>query len=91
MTPPLPSGAGLNGLPVVWDEACHRPDAVVVSLGPDAADPDPESPLRVTAAGYHEAGRRLRRLAPLVLIQEGGYDLTTLGEFAVTTLRGATG
>ena len=64
-------------------------DAVVVSLGLDAAASDPESPLRVTEAGYREAGRRIAGLAPAVLIQEGGYDLTSLGGLAVAAVSGA--
>jgi acetoin utilization deacetylase AcuC-like enzyme len=94
---PLAPGTGDDGWLAALDVLCadaarHRPDAVVVSLGLDAADPDPESPLRVTAAGYAEAGRRLRALGPpLVLIQEGGYDLASLGEFAVAALQGAAG
>jgi acetoin utilization deacetylase AcuC-like enzyme len=61
---------------------------VVVSMGVDAAAADPESPLEVTGPGYREAGRRLGQLAPLVLVQEGGYDLATLGGLAVAVLRG---
>ena len=64
-------------------------DALVVSLGLDAAATDPESPLRVTEAGYHEAGRRIAALAPAVLVQEGGYDLASLGGLAVAALTGA--
>ena len=66
-----------------------RPDAVVVSLGLDAAAADPESPLQVTAAGYREACRRIAALAPAVFIQEGGYDLGSLGALAVAALEGA--
>jgi acetoin utilization deacetylase AcuC-like enzyme len=69
--------------------AAHGADAVVVSLGLDAAETDPESPLRVTEAGYREAGRLTAALAPTVLIQEGGYDLATLGPLAVAALAGA--
>jgi acetoin utilization deacetylase AcuC-like enzyme len=63
--------------------------ALVVSLGVDAAASDPESPLQVTPAGYREAGRRIgaTRL-PTVLVQEGGYDLLTLGELVAETLEG---
>ena len=39
-----------------WVGGC---DALVVSLGVDAAADDPESPLQVTADGYREAGRLL--------------------------------
>src|SRR6478735_4965698 len=63
--------------------------AVVVALGVDAAAGDPESPLRVTAAGFCEAGRRIGALGlPTVLVQEGGYDLSTLGDLVAETLIG---
>ena len=63
--------------------------AVVVPLGVDAAASDPESPLRVSAAGFREAGRRIGALGlPTVLVQEGGYDLSTLGDLVVETLLG---
>jgi acetoin utilization deacetylase AcuC-like enzyme len=68
--------------------AAHRPDAIVVSLGLDAAETDLESPLRVTEVGYRAAGRLTAALAPTVLIQEGGYDLPTLGPLAVAALTG---
>jgi acetoin utilization deacetylase AcuC-like enzyme len=64
---------------------------VVVSLGLDAAVADPESPLRVTEAAYRAAGQRLATLGPAVLIQEGGYDLASLGAYAVATLQGCAG
>ena len=63
--------------------------ALVVALGVDAAAGDPESPLRVTAAGYREAGRILGGLGlPTVVVQEGGYDLATIGELVGATLYG---
>ncbi len=63
--------------------------AVVVALGVDAAAADPESPLQVTAGGYGEAGRILGALGlPTVVVQEGGYDLATIGELVVATLAG---
>ena len=61
----------------------------MVSLGLDAAATDPESPLQVTEAGYRAAGRMVASLAPTVLIQEGGYDLPSLGPLAVAALDGA--
>ena len=64
-------------------------DALVVPLGVDAAAGDPESPLRVTAAGFREAGRIIGALqVPTVLIQEGGYDLDTLGPLVREVLLG---
>jgi acetoin utilization deacetylase AcuC-like enzyme len=66
--------------------------ALVVALGVDAAAGDPESPLEVTAGGYREAGRILGRLGlPTVVVQEGGYDLATIGPLVVETLRGLAG
>jgi acetoin utilization deacetylase AcuC-like enzyme len=63
--------------------------ALVVALGVDAAAGDPESPLEVTAAGYREAGRILAELdVPTVVVQEGGYDLDTIGPLVVETLNG---
>jgi acetoin utilization deacetylase AcuC-like enzyme len=63
--------------------------ALVVALGVDAAQEDPESPLAVTAAGFREAGRMLGRLGlPTVVVQEGGYDLDTLGRLVLEALTG---
>jgi acetoin utilization deacetylase AcuC-like enzyme len=91
---PLPEGTGdgpwLEGVTALadWvvDGGC---DALVVSLGVDAAADDPESPLMVTAAGYRSAGARLRETAlPAVVVQEGGYHLPTLGELVAAYLGG---
>jgi acetoin utilization deacetylase AcuC-like enzyme len=91
---PLAPGTGDDGWLDALDVLCAQvrargTDAVVVSLGFDAAAADPESPLRVTEAGYRAAGRRIAALAPAVLVQEGGYDLASLGSLAVATLEGA--
>jgi acetoin utilization deacetylase AcuC-like enzyme len=73
---------------VEWARA-QRAEALVVPLGVDAAAGDPESPLRVTAAGFREAGRILGGLGlPTVLVQEGGYELARLGPLVLETLRG---
>jgi acetoin utilization deacetylase AcuC-like enzyme len=91
---PLPPGAG----DVEWVEAVarlaeaallFRADALVVSLGLDAADDDPGTPLRVTESGYAGAGRLLAELhLPTVLIQEGGIHLPTLGSLVADVLAG---
>jgi len=63
--------------------------ALVVPLGVDAAAADPESPLAVSAAGFREAGRILGALGlPTVFVQEGGYDLATIGALVRETLTG---
>jgi acetoin utilization deacetylase AcuC-like enzyme len=80
---PLAPGTGDDGWLEAVDELAHwaRPArALVVALGVDAAADDPESPLMVTPAGYRAAGRRLGSLRlPTVIVQEGGYDLDTIG------------
>jgi acetoin utilization deacetylase AcuC-like enzyme len=63
--------------------------SVVVALGVDAAAGDPESPLQVTADAFRQAGRMLGSLRlPTVVVQEGGYDLDTIGELVRETLIG---
>jgi acetoin utilization deacetylase AcuC-like enzyme len=65
------------------------PSALVVSLGVDAAEADPESPLKITDAGFTRAGRALGTLdVPTAFVQEGGYDLEQLGPLVLAVLRG---
>jgi acetoin utilization deacetylase AcuC-like enzyme len=90
---PLRPGAGdaewLEALAALGAEVRGRgADALVISLGVDAAAADPESPLRVTADGYRQAGELIGGLGPAVLVQEGGYDLPSLGGLVVATLAG---
>jgi len=67
----------------------HGSDALVVSLGVDAAADDPESPLCITAAGFRAAGALLATLdLPTVFVQEGGYDLRRLGPLVLQVLNG---
>ncbi len=70
------------------DVRAHGADALVVSLGLDAAASDPESPLRVSADGYRQAAKRIGGLGPAVVVQEGGYDLAAIGELVVAALSG---
>ena len=54
-----------------------------------ARAPAANSAARVTAAAYREAGRILAELdLPTVVVQEGGYDLETIGPLVVETLLG---
>jgi acetoin utilization deacetylase AcuC-like enzyme len=65
------------------------PDALVVSLGVDAAAEDLNSPLEVTQDGFAAAGRLLGQLArPTVLVHEGGYVLDTLAGHTLAVLQG---
>ena len=91
---PLPPGSGdeewldaVRNL-VTWARESGA-DGLVVSLGVDAASSDPESPLEVTKDGYREAGELLGGLGlPTVIVQEGGYDLETIGPLVLETLLG---
>jgi len=90
---PLAPGTGddawLTGVSALCAAARRRgADAVVVSLGVDAAAADPESPLQVSADGYQRAGEMIGALGPVVAVQEGGYDLPTLGGLVVAALSG---
>ena len=92
---PLAEGTGdgpwLEAVRVLADLA-GTADALVVSLGVDAAADDPESPLQVTADGYAGAGRLLGSLGlPTVVVQEGGYHLDTIGPLVAAYLAGHEG
>ena len=69
--------------------ADNSASALVVALGVDAAAGDPESPLAVTSAGFRRAGDILGGLElPTVVVQEGGYDLDSIGELVREALMG---
>jgi acetoin utilization deacetylase AcuC-like enzyme len=89
---PLAPGAGDEAWLAGVGELCgwvRGARALVVALGVDAADGDPESPLAVTADGYRAAGRALGAIgAPTVVVQEGGYDLETIGGLVREFLEG---
>jgi acetoin utilization deacetylase AcuC-like enzyme len=89
---PLPPGAGdepwLAAVQRLVDAVVdHHADALVVSLGVDAAADDPAAPLEVTADGFGAAGELLAALGlPTVLVQEGGYVLDTLAALVIEVL-----
>jgi acetoin utilization deacetylase AcuC-like enzyme len=91
---PLPPRAGddrwLEGVQEIVEAArAFHPDALVVSLGVDAAVQDPESPLRVTREGIQATGILLGSLGvPTVAVQEGGYHLPSLGGLVEAALEG---
>ena len=62
---------------------------LVVALGVDAATADPESPLMISVETFRRAGRVLGGLGvPTVVVQEGGYDLDSLGPLVREALLG---
>jgi len=74
---------------LAWWAAAFEPRALVIALGVDAAAGDPESPLGVTADGFRAAGHALGALGlPTVIVQEGGYDLATIGGLVRAALEG---
>ncbi len=91
---PLPARSGDNRWlgaveELVADARAFGADALVVSLGVDAAVEDPESPLRVSRDGYAAAGVLLGGLGvPTVAVQEGGYHLPMLGPLVAAALAG---
>jgi acetoin utilization deacetylase AcuC-like enzyme len=70
------------------DVRAHGAEAIVLSLGVDAAAADPESPLQVSAGAYRAAGELIGALGPVAVIQEGGYDLASIGEYVLAALTG---
>lgn len=91
---PVEPGAGDSA----WLESCAdllahvalwEPDAMIVSLGVDAAADDPNSPLLVTDAGFAAVGRMLAHLdRATVLVHEGGYVLQSLAAHTLAVLEG---
>jgi len=90
---PVAPGTGDIG----WREACaslladvarFEPDAMVVSLGVDAAADDPNSPLLVTDVGFNAVGRMIAELdRATVFVHEGGYVLPSLAAHTLAVLR----
>jgi len=66
-----------------------KPEALVVSLGLDIAKADPTGTWSVTREGLYEVGRRIGGLhIPTLLVQEGGYNIRSLGRNASRMLTG---
>lgn len=67
----------------------HEPVALVISLGFDALASDPAKGLSVTEAAFEQIGKMLATVAlPVLLVQEGGYDLQNLELVATRFLSG---
>ena len=90
LPPETPDEPWLDALASIVDDVRgFGADAVVVSLGVDAAADDPESPLRITEAGYRAGGALVGALGlPTVAVQEGGYHLPSLGSLVRATVEG---
>ncbi len=92
---PLPAGIDGDGYLETLDLALERitelpGSIVVVSLGFDTYRLDPIGDLALRTEDYHAIGKRVAALGRrLVILQEGGYHLPSLGRNAVAWLRGA--
>lgn len=91
---PLPESVDDARYLSALDEALARvrkfkPEALVVSLGLDIAKADPTGTWSVTREGLYEVGRRVGGLRlPTLLVQEGGYNIRSLGRNAASMLTG---
>jgi acetoin utilization deacetylase AcuC-like enzyme len=67
------------------------PDVLVLSLGFDIYENDPQSKVSVSHEGFRLLGQRIKALGiPCVVVQEGGYDIATLDENASRFFAGMT-
>ncbi len=72
--------------------AAFGPSAIVVSLGVDTFVNDPISDLAVTTDGFARQGRGIAEIGvPIVVLQEGGYDVAAIGDNVRSFLGGALG
>lgn len=83
---PLPAGTTDSGYRPVLETAIEavsrfRPVFLVVSFGTDTHEADPIGGFRLPTGYFAEMGAAVRQLGlPTVVVQEGGYDLGTIGE-----------
>jgi acetoin utilization deacetylase AcuC-like enzyme len=91
---PLPPGTGGDGYlaelsRVLEAVEAHAPEFVVLSLGTDAAAGDPQGGLSLSTEDFGRIGRAIGSLAgPVLVIQEGGYQLDRIGADVRAVLEG---
>ncbi|MFD1329121.1 histone deacetylase family protein [Mycoplana ramosa] len=89
---PLPEEVGhaayIAAFKVCLDAAlAHQPRVLIISLGFDALASDPARGLQLSVETFRTMGELLARLdLPVLLVQEGGYDLMSLEKVATTFL-----
>ncbi|MBM3723758.1 MAG: histone deacetylase family protein, partial [Actinobacteria bacterium] len=65
-----------------------KPEILFVSIGFDISATDPLGDFAVTPEGFTQIGAKIAALGlPTVIVQEGGYDVSRLGEYALCFLR----
>jgi acetoin utilization deacetylase AcuC-like enzyme len=93
---PLPAQAGdaafIEGVKTcLAGMQAHDPGVLVVSLGFDALATDPARGLSVSGDAFETLGRLFGALdTPILLVQEGGYDLSNLQDALEKFMRGLT-
>ncbi len=97
---PLPYGSGDLAYTRVFDEIvapairAHAPEVLFIACGQDANQFDPNGRQLLAMEGFYQLGRRARQLADdccagrLVLVQEGGYQMSYAAYCLHATLEG---
>lgn len=98
MNIPLPQGTGDRGYLRAFDQLVKpvmrefAPDLIMISAGYDAHRDDPLGQQEITTSGYAMLTQRVRDLSyelgvPVLVFLEGGYNVKSLSESAVATMR----
>ena len=91
---PLPGGTDWAAYAPALETALEAvarfdPAAVIVSLGFDALATDPIGTFALQVTDFEAMARRIAQLQrPLLIVQEGGYDVARLGECALAFFAG---
>lgn len=88
MNLPLPAGTTSEEFLAAVHQSLERtaafqPQAIVLSLGFDTYENDPLSTFKVNSHTYHQIGKALAQTKlPMLVVQEGGYMVSALGQLA---------
>jgi acetoin utilization deacetylase AcuC-like enzyme len=91
---PLPRSSNEAAYLAALENALNRirfyvPDILIISLGTDIIKDEPSGGFQIEPETLHRIGRDIAALhLPLVVIQEGGYNLDTLGQHVITFFTG---
>lgn len=83
---PIPHGSPESAFFERLETAMHavkvfEPDALIVTLGFDIYEADPQAKVAVSHQGFHRLGQAVAGAGvPLLVVQEGGYHLESLTE-----------
>lgn len=94
---PMPHGASEEDFFDKLDESLaaiklYQPDVLVLALGFDIYQNDPQAKVSVTSEGFCRLSSQIRQLGlPTLVVQEGGYDLETLSENVQQFFKGLAG